>query len=147
MSAPWRIVYSDTSINRLADTNPRPPAVGSSNNDATDGAAVDPSQEGGNVSSWRLPDLEFESRFEGGNLGKAVRVGESEYDLLLTPDVNSSGHVQQWFNFRVRSTRTGVPYKFNILNLCKPTSMHGVGAQPVMLSEVCLCFGVCLSIV
>jgi len=36
--------------------------------------------------------LIFESRFESGNLMKACRVGESEYNLYLNSDTNTSGH-------------------------------------------------------
>jgi len=42
--------------------------------------------------------LRFESRFESGNLHRAVQVGPAEYDLLLSTDTNSHGHTQ-WFYF------------------------------------------------
>ena len=44
--------------------------------------------------------LVFESRFESGNLRRAIRVGPSEYDLELSPDFNTRGHTQ-WFFFAV----------------------------------------------
>ena len=46
------------------------------------------------------PPLRFESRFESGNLRRAFRTGEREYELLITPDVNTAGH-HQWFYFQV----------------------------------------------
>ena len=47
---------------------------------------------------YRLSDdgkdktLLFESRFESGNLDKAVKVGEFEYDLYLKPDYGTNGY-------------------------------------------------------
>ena len=38
--------------------------------------------------------LEFESRFESGNLRRAIMVYPYEYDLILKPDVNTRGHTQ-----------------------------------------------------
>jgi hypothetical protein len=48
--------------------------------------------------------LRFESRFESGNLRKATLVDETEYDLMMQPDVGMSGHTQ-WFYFGVRNMR------------------------------------------
>ena len=48
--------------------------------------------------------LIFESRFETGNLEKAVKIQPNEYNLLLQNDINSKGHTQ-WFFFRVQNTR------------------------------------------
>jgi hypothetical protein len=48
--------------------------------------------------------LRFESRFESGNLRKATLVDETEYDLMLQPDVGMSGHTQ-WFYFGIRNMR------------------------------------------
>ncbi len=61
--------------------------------------------------------LFFESRFESGNLQKAVQVGFYEYDLLLRPD--ESGHVQ-WYYFMVSNVKRGVTHIFNIVNFVKP---------------------------
>jgi hypothetical protein len=38
--------------------------------------------------------LVFESRFESGNLRRAIQVYECEYDLILNPDFNTRGHTQ-----------------------------------------------------
>ena len=51
--------------------------------------------------------LRFESRFESGNLRKAIRIGDLEYNLLLTPDVNSAKH-HQWFYFEVSHMKAGL---------------------------------------
>ena len=77
--------------------------------------------------------LVFESRFEGGNLRRAVQIWDHEYDLILKADVNTNGH-NQWFYFSVRNMVPGVPYKFNIINLTKSASLFGSGMRPLMYS-------------
>jgi len=104
--------------------------------------------------------LVFESRFESGNLRRAVRVGPREYDLVLQPDLNTSSHAQ-WYFFAVRNGRGGAgggekgggsaggsagggvaaqnqeqqqqpqPYRFNIINLLKPDSLYNSGLRPL----------------
>ena len=80
--------------------------------------------------------LQFESRFESGNLQRAVRVGPNEYDLFLRPDksINSTANVQ-WYYFMVRNMRNGVPYVFNIVNFVKPKSLYNAGLRPLLYSE------------
>ena len=59
------------------------------------------SEQGGGASSlWKLPQLRFESRFECGNLARAGRGGDGEYDLLVSSDLNTDGNTQ-WFYFAV----------------------------------------------
>lgn len=53
--------------------------------------------------------LVFESRFECGNLKKAIKVEPYEYDLIVQNDYNSQGY-SQWFYFRVTNTRSNTPY-------------------------------------
>jgi hypothetical protein len=49
------------------------------------------------------PDiLQFESRFENGNLKKAIMVNIHEYNLILENDVNTKGHTQ-WFYFTIKT--------------------------------------------
>ena len=49
---------------------------------------------------WYLPEnnndktLVFESRFESGNLRRAIQVYNTENDLILRPDINTRGHTQ-----------------------------------------------------
>uniref|UniRef100_UPI00063CA8B4 cytosolic carboxypeptidase 4 n=1 Tax=Odobenus rosmarus divergens TaxID=9708 RepID=UPI00063CA8B4 len=87
---------------------------------------------------WPLHDtasdcLRFSSKFESGNLRKAIQVREWEYDLLVNTDVNSSQH-QQWFYFEVSGMRAAVPYRFNIINCEKPNSQFNYGMQPTAYS-------------
>merc|ERR1719335_1342914 len=73
--------------------------------------------------------LVFESRFESGNLRRAVKVYDYEYDLILNPDYNTNGHTQ-WYNFRCGNTRKGKQYRFSIINMMKPTSVYNEGMRP-----------------
>jgi len=89
---------------------------------------------------WYLPEshddttLVFESRFECGNLRRAVQVQQYEYDLVLQPDINTKGHTQ-WFYFAVSNTRAGQAYRFNIVNLLKNDSLYNHGMLPLVHSE------------
>ena len=76
----------------------------------------------------------FESRFESGNLRRAIQVYEFEYDLILKPDYLTKSN-NQWFYFRIKNTRAGRTYRFNIINLLKPDSLYNHGMQPLMYSD------------
>ncbi|NXI94423.1 CBPC2 carboxypeptidase, partial [Psophia crepitans] len=78
--------------------------------------------------------LLFESRFESGNLQKAVKVGPYEYVLTLRPDLYTAKHTQ-WFYFRVQNTRRDPLYRFTIANLVKPKSLYGEGMRPLLYSQ------------
>ncbi|KAJ0029557.1 hypothetical protein NQD34_004554 [Periophthalmus magnuspinnatus] len=77
--------------------------------------------------------LRFFSKFECGNLRKAVQVRRYEYDLILNADVNCSQHTQ-WFYFEVSNMEPNVPYCFNIINCEKTNSQFNYGMQPVLYS-------------
>merc|ERR1712224_822286 len=79
--------------------------------------------------------LVFESRFESGNLRRAVKVYDFEYDLVLNPDYNTKSHTQ-WYFFRVANTRRGPEYRFNIINMVKPTSVYNEGMRPLIYSTI-----------
>ncbi|XP_046314126.1 cytosolic carboxypeptidase 2 isoform X6 [Marmota monax] len=79
--------------------------------------------------------LLFESRFESGNLQKAVQVDTYEYELTLRTDLYTNKHTQ-WFYFRVQNTRKDVTYRFTIVNLLKPKSLYTVGMKPLMYSQL-----------
>ena len=79
--------------------------------------------------------LIFESRYESGNLHKAIQVGEFEYDLELKNDHGSSIPLTQWFYFRISNTTKGRIYRFNIVNLIKPDSLYNHGMKPLMYSK------------
>uniref|UniRef100_A0A4X2LVS0 Cytosolic carboxypeptidase 1 n=1 Tax=Vombatus ursinus TaxID=29139 RepID=A0A4X2LVS0_VOMUR len=77
--------------------------------------------------------LKFNSRFESGNLRKVIQIRKNEYDLILNSDINSN-HYHQWFYFEVSGMRTGVGYRFNIINCEKSNSQFNYGMQPLMYS-------------
>ncbi|XP_066504830.1 cytosolic carboxypeptidase 4, partial [Hoplias malabaricus] len=77
--------------------------------------------------------LHFYSKFESGNLRKAVKIRRFEYDLILNADVNSSSH-HQWFYFEVSGMEANVPYRFNVINCEKSNSQFNYGMQPVLYS-------------
>ncbi|XP_074131446.1 cytosolic carboxypeptidase 2 isoform X5 [Sminthopsis crassicaudata] len=79
--------------------------------------------------------LLFESRFESGNLQKAVRVDTYDYELTLRTDLYTNKHTQ-WFYFRVQNTRKEITYRFTIVNLLKPKSLYTIGMKPLLYSEV-----------
>nr|XP_060462645.1 cytosolic carboxypeptidase 2 isoform X7 [Panthera onca] len=79
--------------------------------------------------------LLFESRFESGNLQKAVRVDTYEYELTLRTDLYTNKHTQ-WFYFRVQNTRKDATYRFTIVNLLKPKSLYTIGMKPLMYSQL-----------
>uniref|UniRef100_A0A3Q1FMY4 Cytosolic carboxypeptidase 2 n=1 Tax=Acanthochromis polyacanthus TaxID=80966 RepID=A0A3Q1FMY4_9TELE len=78
--------------------------------------------------------LEFESRFESGNLQKAVKVGVYDYELTLQTDLYTRKHTQ-WFYFRVRNMKAGATYRFTIINLMKSSSLYSAGMKPLLYSE------------
>lgn len=97
------------------------------------------------VNIFSSPSLTFDSWFEGGNLERAIRIGEYEYDLVLRHDVVSSNintnpsltspsHHTQWFYFAISNITVGCKYRFNILNMSKPDSLFNHGLKPVVYS-------------
>ncbi|XP_008409828.1 cytosolic carboxypeptidase 2 isoform X2 [Poecilia reticulata] len=78
--------------------------------------------------------LEFESRFESGNLQKAVQVGAFDYELTLRTDMYTEKHTQ-WFYFRVRNMKAKMIYRFTITNLMKASSLYSLGMRPLLYSE------------
>ena len=85
--------------------------------------------------------LIFDSRFENGNLRKAAKVSNVEYNLWLENDLNTKGHTQ-WYYFKVVHKDIPLPpdrkahrVKFNILNLAKTTSLYQVGMKPCIWSR------------
>lgn len=80
-------------------------------------------------------DLKFESRFESGNLAKAVKITSTYYELYLRPDLYTNRH-KQWFYFRVTNTRKNTMYRFSIVNLVKSDSLYNEGMRPLMYSTI-----------
>ncbi|KAM6973388.1 cytosolic carboxypeptidase 4 [Aplochiton taeniatus] len=83
--------------------------------------------------SDRSDSLCFFSKFESGNLRKAIQVRRYEYDLILNADANCRQHTQ-WFYFEVSGMAPGVAYRFNVVNCEKGNSQFNYGMQPVLYS-------------
>lgn len=79
--------------------------------------------------------LIFESRYECGNLLRAIKVNNNEYQLWLRNDLYTNKHTQ-WYYFSVQNTRAAVKYKFTIMNLLKSGSLYNEGMRPLMYSEL-----------
>ncbi|KAL4641901.1 cytosolic carboxypeptidase 4-like [Arapaima gigas] len=90
----------------------------------------DPSSQ---VNTEHSGSLRFFSKFESGNLRKAVHVRSHEYDLILNADANCSQH-HQWFYFEVNGMKANVAYRFNVINCEKANSQFNYGMQPVLYS-------------
>ncbi|KAL1455575.1 hypothetical protein WDU94_009659 [Cyamophila willieti] len=86
-----------------------------------------------NFASEKTTDLKFESRFESGNLAKAVKISDNYYELYLRTDLYTNRHMQ-WFYFRITNTRSNVYYRFSIVNLSKSESLYSVGMKPLLYS-------------
>ncbi|CAG0884092.1 unnamed protein product [Darwinula stevensoni] len=82
----------------------------------------------------RSNTLRFESRFESGNLAKAIRISECFYELHLRADLYTCRHCQ-WFYFRLENMRSDLVYRFSIVNLSKRDSLYNHGMQPLLYSE------------
>ncbi|CAH3994046.1 unnamed protein product [Pieris brassicae] len=78
-------------------------------------------------------ELRFESRFESGNLAKAIKITSAYYELHLRTDLYTNRHVQ-WFYFKVSKTKKQTMYRFSIVNLSKPDSLYNEGMRPLLYS-------------
>lgn len=63
----------------------------------------------------------------------AIKVSDTEYDLILQNDINTNGHTQ-WYFFRVGNTTAKTKIKFNLLNLAKPDSLYNYGMKVLAFS-------------
>jgi len=84
--------------------------------------------------SNRPDHLQFESRFESGNLLRATRVADGEYELQIRNDLYTNRHTQ-WYNFQIKNMKANKTYRFTITNLSKPTSLYNLGLMPLVYSE------------
>ena len=77
--------------------------------------------------------MQFESRFESGNLHRAVKISDSEYELYLKNDYGTTGYTQ-WYFFQIKNVRADRTYRFSIVNLIKPDSTYNRGMKPLVYS-------------
>ncbi|XP_076238099.1 cytosolic carboxypeptidase 2 [Calliopsis andreniformis] len=78
-------------------------------------------------------DLQFESRFESGNLCKVVKITDTYYQLYLRKDLYTQRHTQ-WYYFRISNTKSRTTYRLSIVNFCKEESLYNDGLRPLLYS-------------
>ena len=79
--------------------------------------------------------LRFNSKFESGNLRRAVKVTDGEYQLVLEFDTETRAHTQ-WYYFSVQNQAAGQTVTFSIVNLGKKLSLYTKGLKPLIYSVV-----------
>lgn len=79
--------------------------------------------------------LRFSSKFESGNLKKAVKISENDYRLILEYDTETLGYTQ-WYFFSVKPYKSEHKVKFSITNLLKFESLYNQGMKPVVFSQL-----------
>nr|CAH7714911.1 unnamed protein product [Callosobruchus chinensis] len=77
--------------------------------------------------------LRFESRFESGNLAKAIMITPNYYELHLRSDMYTNRHMQ-WFYFKISNVKKDFLYRFSITNCSKESSLYSEGMRPLMYS-------------
>ena len=78
--------------------------------------------------------IEFESRFESGNLHSVFMIEENNYQLILQNDTNTNGY-NQWFFFRIKNTEI-TTIKLNIINMSSKYSLFNEGMKIAVYSEI-----------
>lgn len=78
------------------------------------------------IPGWEEADdgkqLSFSADFESGNLQSAKRVGEYDYELILSPDTGTAGN-SQWFYFSVLGMIPKETYIFRLVNMEKSRTL------------------------
>ena len=78
--------------------------------------------------------LKFDSKFESGNLHKAIKVSDNEYNLILEYDTETKGYTQ-WYYFSVQNYKSNHNVRFNLINLMKYESLYNNGMKPLVFSK------------
>lgn len=69
-------------------------------------------------------NVQFEGRFESGNLDYVVRVKSNEFDLFMRIDSNTNGHIM-WYYFKVtNSLNKQRTIRLNICNLRRSKTFY-----------------------
>lgn len=77
--------------------------------------------------------LRFNSKFESGNLYKAIKLSDYEYSLFIHNDIGSFNQ-NHWYYFTVTNPRkTGITFK--IINMRKKDVLYMNGMQPAVYSK------------
>lgn len=74
-------------------------------------------------------ELEFDSKFESGNLAAAIYTDEDEFDLILQNDTNTQGYTQ-WFFFKIKHNGPyAKEFTFSLVNHVKSDSLFNYGMK------------------
>lgn len=88
------------------------------------------------TSTLPIPDddvtLTFNSKFESGNLSRAIKLSDYEYNLQIQSDYNTTGN-NHWYYFSVFNPRKS-PITFNIINMKRPDFLYLSGMKPAVFS-------------
>jgi Zinc carboxypeptidase/Cytosolic carboxypeptidase N-terminal domain len=76
--------------------------------------------------------LEFNSKFESGNLSRAIKLSDYEYSLYTQCDTNTTGN-NHWYYFSVKNPRK-TSITFHIVNMKKLDLLYRSGLKPVVYS-------------
>lgn len=76
--------------------------------------------------------LLFDSKFESGNLLKAIKLSDYEYNLQIRSDFNTKGN-NHWYYFSVYNPRK-TSVVFNITNMKRPDHLYKSGLKPAVFS-------------
>lgn len=76
--------------------------------------------------------LEFDSRFESGNLSKAVKMSDYDYKLYINNDIGTY-NCNHWFYFSARNPRKS-SITFKIVNMRKKDVLFQAGMKPAVYS-------------
>ncbi|TNJ29486.1 Nuclear ATP/GTP-binding protein [Giardia muris] len=79
-----------------------------------------------------ITDLNFEAKFEAGNLQTYEKITPFEYDIYIRPDPGSSSCL--WFYFCVNCVTLHKPYIFHIIGFSKPTTTFRTEQTPLVRS-------------
>lgn len=120
-TAPTLLLHTPTTTNNTNNNNPNIDTMSSTDGSPTRTVPPVPqfsrSTVGGSKAQptahpnpFEVDDLIFESRFESGNLGRAIKITPTYYELYLRPDMYTNRHTQ-WFYFRVKNTKAKVVYR------------------------------------
>lgn len=75
--------------------------------------------------------LQFDSKFENGNLDRVVVISDKEYDLYIRSDTNSRKRFS-WFFFGISNCKGKGIVRFNIVNLTDSPALYEIGMKPVV---------------
>lgn len=79
-----------------------------------------------------LGSIQFEAKFESGNLLLSEKVSQFEYDLLVRPDASTNSCL--WFYFCIGNVTLNRPYLFHVIGFTKATCTFRNGQTPLVRS-------------